>query len=469
MDLRTVKLDIEPGKLVFAWLLFAVSTLVFAGLFAVLLALSRTPVIQELYQGKNFVRVALVGHVDLSVVIWFLAFMGVLWVLSSTSFLKAKLFCPILGWTGFWVTVGGSILLTIATVFALGEPIFSNYVPVLTHPVFYFSLVLIGLGTGLTVINTLLTVITAEKPLGLPVLTFGMTAAGIAVIIGLLCFGIAYFLIPNEIAPGISLDPGLYFERLFWGGGHILQFANTIGMVTAWLLLAYLTLKNVPIGSDRMATLAFALYILFMLPAPFIFFHTDINGQTYKDSFTHLMKYGLGPSTAFFAVGIIRGMVKQRKEGSFNWADPAFSSLVLSMSLFALGGAVSLFIRGSNLKIPSHYHGVIGAVTTAFMGLTYYIIPLLGREVWSQKMAKYQPYLYATGQAIFVLGMFWAGAHGVPRKTYGTAQNLDSFAKTAGMVLQGIGGLIAVMGGASFVLNVLPSLLKKKERGQPEG
>jgi heme/copper-type cytochrome/quinol oxidase subunit 1 len=312
--------------------------------------------------------------------------------------------------------------------------------------------------------NAFLTVIKADKSSGFPVITFGMLTGGAAVIIGLLCFGTAYFLIPKEIAPGIAFEPGLYFERLFWGGGHILQFANTIGMVSAWLLLAYLTLKNVPLGSDRIATLAFALYLLFMLPAPLIFFQTDINSQTYKDSFTHLMKYSLGPSTAFFALGIIRGTIQQKKEDKLDWADPAFSSLVLSMSLFALGGAVSLFIRGSNLKVPSHYHGVIGAVTTAFMGLTYYIIPLLDRKVWSKKMAKYQPYLYASGQALFVLGMFWAGAHGVPRKTYGTAQNLDSVAKTVGMALQGIGGLIAVIGGASFVLNVLASLVGRKRK-----
>lgn len=464
MNLKDVKIDGQARGLTLAWLIFAVLTLVFAGMFAVLLALSRTPVIQELYQGKNFIRVALVGHVDLSVVIWFLAFMGVLWVLSSASFLKAKLFCPTLGWAGFWVTVAGTVLLTMSTLLALGEPVFSNYIPVLTHPVFYIALLLVALGIALTVINTFLTVIMADKSSGIPVITFGMLSAGFAVILGLICFCIAYHLVPEEVAPGIKLDPGLYFERLFWGGGHVLQFANTIGMVSAWLLLAYLTLKDVPLGSNRIATLAFAYYILFMLPAPFIFFQTDINSQLYKDSFTHLMKYGLGPSTLFFAIGIIRGMGRQRKEARLNWAEPAFSSLVLSMSLFVLGGVVSLFIRGSNLKIPSHYHGVIGAVTTAFMGLTYYIIPLLDREVWSKKMAKNQPYLYATGQALFVLGMFWAGAHGVPRKTYGTAQNLDSVAKTAGMALQGIGGLIAVMGGAAFVLNVLTSLLGKKGR-----
>src|SRR4030067_2985747 len=128
MDLRDVKVEKQPGRLFVACLFFAVSTLVFAGLFAVLLALSRTPVIQGVYSGKNFVRVALVGHVDLSVVIWFLAFMSVLWVLSSTSLLKAKLFCPVLGWAGFWITVAGTILLTMAPLFAIGEPIFSNYV-----------------------------------------------------------------------------------------------------------------------------------------------------------------------------------------------------------------------------------------------------------------------------------------------------------------------------------------------------
>ena len=98
MDLRDMIVDDETGKLVYAWLLFAASTLVFAGIFAVLLALGRTPVIQGLYPGKDFLYVALVGHVDLSVVIWFLAFMAVLWLLSSVSYLKAKLFCPILGW-----------------------------------------------------------------------------------------------------------------------------------------------------------------------------------------------------------------------------------------------------------------------------------------------------------------------------------------------------------------------------------
>jgi len=464
MDLRNVKVDGATGRLVFAWLFFAVSTLVFAGMFAVLLALSRTPVVQGLYSGKNFVRVALVGHVDLSVVIWFLAFMGVLWVLGSTSYLNAKIFCPLIGWAGFWITVAGTVLLTASTLLALGEPIFSNYVPVLTHPVFYISLVFVGLGIGITVINTFLTIAMADKPSGLPVITFGLLTGGIAVIIGLICFGLAFPLIPKEAAPGVPLEPGLYFERLFWGGGHILQFANTIGMVSAWLLLANLALKDVPIGGRRIATLAFAYYVLFMIPAPFIFYKTDINSPLYKDSFTHLMKYGLGPSTAYFAIAIVRGMMQKRKEGGFRWDEPAFSALVLSMSLFALGGAVSLFIQGSNLKIPSHYHGVIGAVTTAFMGLTYYVIPLLGRKVWSRKMAKYQPYLYATGQALFVLGMFWAGAHGVPRKTYGTAQNLDSVAKTVGMALQGIGGLIAVVGGAAFVLNVLASLCGKKEK-----
>jgi len=95
------------------------------------------------------------------------------------------------------------------------------------------------------------------------------------------------------------------------------------------------------------------------------------------------------------------------------------------------------------------------------MGLSYYILPLLNRDIPDTKMAKIQPYLYGIGQMLFILGMFWAGTHGVPRKTYGEAQKLDDFVKLAGMGIMGFGGLIAILGGATFVLNILIPLLKR--------
>ncbi len=140
-----------------------------------------------------------------------------------------------------------------------------------------------------------------------------------------------------------------------------------------------------------------------------------------------------------------------------------FSSLVLSVLVFTLGGVISMTIKGSNVKIPAHYHSVIGAVTLAFMGLTYHLLSLINREVYLQKISRIQPYLYGLGVLIFSLGLFWAGSHGVPRKTAGSAQNLDSYAKLAGMGLMGLGGIIAILGGATFVINAIFSLLRRRK------
>ena len=53
--------------------------LIGSGLLAMLLVLSRTPGIQDVFPLKEFFRAALVVHVDLSVVVWFMAFAAVIW------------------------------------------------------------------------------------------------------------------------------------------------------------------------------------------------------------------------------------------------------------------------------------------------------------------------------------------------------------------------------------------------------
>ena len=66
-----------------AWLMLGLVSLVGAWLFSLLLVLARTPTIQEWLPFIDFFRVALVVHVDLSVMIWLLSMAGVLWALST--------------------------------------------------------------------------------------------------------------------------------------------------------------------------------------------------------------------------------------------------------------------------------------------------------------------------------------------------------------------------------------------------
>ncbi|MDP1940220.1 MAG: hypothetical protein Q8K54_06155, partial [Gallionella sp.] len=76
----------EAGRrLASGWLWLGIASLVGAGIFAILLVLARTPYLQDIFPWVDFFHTALVVHVDLSVLLWFLAFAGVLWSLNSTS------------------------------------------------------------------------------------------------------------------------------------------------------------------------------------------------------------------------------------------------------------------------------------------------------------------------------------------------------------------------------------------------
>src|SRR3990172_12988910 len=235
-------IDKRTGNLLYGWLLLAISSLIFAGLFAFLIAMSRTPFIQDFIWLKDFFYKGLVGHVTLAFVIWFLSFMGVLWVLSAGILTKrASVFK--LGWTGLFCSSLGTLCIIMTTLAGWGSPKLANYVPVLTHPLFYAGLILFALGIFLLLMDILpgiwkgLRDGSADK--GASVMAFGMAIAGLTVLIAMVCFGLAYHSLPSS---GV-----INFELLFWGGGHILQFTNTISMVVVWIFLLRFTLGIFPL------------------------------------------------------------------------------------------------------------------------------------------------------------------------------------------------------------------------------
>jgi uncharacterized membrane protein len=71
--------DSNARSLTTGWLLLGLSALVIGGLYTILIVLARTPFFQEIVPWVDFFRTALVVHVNLTVLVWFLAFAGVLW------------------------------------------------------------------------------------------------------------------------------------------------------------------------------------------------------------------------------------------------------------------------------------------------------------------------------------------------------------------------------------------------------
>ena len=137
---------------------------------------------------------------------------------------------------------------------------------------------------------------------------------------------------------------------------------------------------------------------------------------------------------------------------------PLRAALVWSIALFASGGIIGIFIQGSNVRIPAHYHGCIVGVTLALMGMAYHLLPRLGYTTPTSRMAAWQPVLYGIGQLMHISGLVWSGGYGVQRKVAGAEQVLRSTGEIAGMGLMGLGGLIAIIGGLMFVLVMLRAM-----------
>jgi heme/copper-type cytochrome/quinol oxidase subunit 1 len=175
---------------------------------------------------------------------------------------------------------------------------------------------------------------------------------------------------------------------------------------------------------------------------------------------TWLMKFGGGLAALPISLVVLFNLVNSLR-GPAN-PSPQRSALFSSMILFGVGGIIGFMIEGSNVTVPAHYHGSIVAVTLAYMGVTYHFLPLLGFRRPMGRLVILQPWIYASGQLMHVIGLAWSGGYGVQRKTAGEAQALDGIEKVAGMGLMGLGGLVAVVGGILFLVIVFKAMWPEK-------
>ena len=73
----------ERRPLAVAWLALGLAALVASGIFSLLLVAARTPFLAPLFPVADFFHVALVVHVDLSVLVWFAACAGLVWTVNG--------------------------------------------------------------------------------------------------------------------------------------------------------------------------------------------------------------------------------------------------------------------------------------------------------------------------------------------------------------------------------------------------
>lgn len=438
---------IEPpySKVPFAWLLLGVFALLAAGVFSILLVLSRTPAIQEFIPIIDFFHVALVIHVNLSVLIWFLSFTAVLWSLNTKPI-------KVLDYSALGLACLGTLGIVIGPLVGTDKPLMNNYIPVLEHNWFYLSLALFGLGILLSAIKTVLRPISPAPFFASSPINISIYASAWVCIAAFLALLVSYQNLPKTISSAS------YFEYLFWGGGHILQFSHTLLALVAWAWLLKISSGKRFNFSGRLTPL-FIVAVMPVLSVPFIYYKYEVLSTEHHLAFTALMKHG-GLSSLPIGLLITAWLLSNKRAKP---EDRHYRAcLYASLGLFAIGGVIGFLIEGVNVVIPAHYHGSIVGVTLAFMGLSYYLLPQFGYGKPDPKLAHWQPYIYGGGQLLHILGLAWSGGYGVQRKTAGAEQGLDRLPEIAGMGMMGLGGLISIIGGALFLWIVIKVLIAGK-------
>jgi cytochrome c oxidase subunit 1 len=488
------RIDIGGERLIKVHAVSSVVSLLIGAVAAVLLVLTRWQAV-HLLPAVWFYRI--LGVHGMSMLIFFIIFfeMAVLFF-ASTVLLNARNSAPKTSWAGFALMLAGA--LTVETMMWTGraDVLFTSYVPLRAEPPFYLGVILFAVGALATVGVFFANLVVAKRERtyegSLPLVVYGAMTAAIIAVITLVHGALIY--IPTYLwSLGLmTVDPEIY-RMVWWGLGHSSQQINVAAMVAIWYMLGALTIGSVVLN-EKVSRLAFVLYILFISMASAHHLLVDPGmGPAWKIVNTSYFMYMAVLASLIHGFTVPAGMeLGMRLRGFTNgmfdwlrrapWGDPGFSSLVFSVVVFGFVGGITGVTIGTEqiniivhntLRVPGHFHAtVVSGTAMAFMGATYYLIPLIfQRKVAFWKAARIQPYLFAGGMLIFTLSMTFAGTFGVPRRhwdiTFSQAPFDVQFNPIVDLVLAvvALGGLLAATGAFLFVAIAVKSVFF----GEPVG
>lgn len=429
------------------WLGLAVASLVVAGCLSLLLVLGRAPGLDRIFTSALFFKRCLVVHVDLALVVWFASY------LACLLFLVPGRTRPlgVTRWSGR-IAAFGVALTVLAAAVPGAEPVLSNYVPVVDHPVYLVGLGVFAAGVLLAVLDARL-LPTNEAAEGFfptpPAARVGIRAAALLLVVAAITFVGSILTTPRTLAAQS------YYELVAWGGGHTLQTASVAGMLANWIILVSLGTGRSPV-SRRAATILFALLTVPMLAGPLLA-TWGTTRPPYYDAFTTLMRWGIWPVVVAMLLLVARSLREARRDG-ISLRDPHVAAFFASAALTVVGFLLGATIRGADTRVPAHYHASIGAVTVTCMALTWPLLERLGMGLAPGRLRsamRWQPALFAAGQAVFAVGFGLAGLHGSGRKTYGAEQHVRGLGEWLGLSVMVVGGFVAVAAGVLFLFAVV--------------
>ena len=488
----------EQGEKLIRWNAVAgVVSLLVGGVLALLVILTRWPAVHLL--PADWFYLVLTAHGIDMLVVWIIFFEIAVLYFCATVLLRCRIAAPRWAWAGFWLMVIGALVNNVAVFRGDSSVMFTSYVPMGAHPAFYLGLILFAVGAliGCFVFLGTLVVAKSERTYNgsLPLVTFGAVTAAIIAVFTIASGAI--ILIPTFLW-SVGLVPyvdSLMYRTVWWAFGHSSQQVNVAAHVSIWYAIAAIVFGAKPM-SEKVSRTAFLLYIFFLQLASAHHLLSDpgltSNWKIFNTSYAMYLAVLASMVHGLTVPGAIE--VAQRQKG-FNrglfewlrkapWSNPVFSGMFISLVGFGFLGGISGVMMGTEqlnliihntIYVPGHFHAtVVIGTTLAFMSLTYFLIPVLfQRELMFPQLAKWQPYLFGLGMAGFSLFMMGAGTLGVPRRhwdmTFAGNPLGYEFAGTAYLMMgiMALSGLVAIIGGAAYLLITVGSVFLGKKIANP--
>lgn len=421
-------------RLAGAWFVLALLALGASALLAIVLVAARTPF---LGLGGAFFRTALVLHVDMAVLVWFLAAAAGLWVLARGKSDPA-------GWGAFWLSALAVLLMLLSPLLGGPPPVLSNYAPVLDSPVFLGALAAFFVGVLLTAGWSL----------------FAGWGRGsepwrLASRWSVLVLGVAAFVFVRDyfFAAGSRVVVPVTFDDQVWGAGHLLQFMHGVLMIGVWSILGQRLLPRAPLLARALPLLLAAAAAPTLAGALLSLLH-DAGSSEHRWGFTELMRWASWPAAALGGIGFLLAAWRARRAGEALSGEERV--LLLSVVLFLAGCVIGATIHGNaTTSVPAHYHGTVGAVTLAYLLFARRLAAGFGLPLPAGARGARLPLAYGLGIAVLVSGLAWSGMLGVPRKAPHAELAEAGGSYLVAMGLAGVGGFVALTAAALFVGAIL--------------
>ena len=491
-------IDRNGQRLSLAYAVSGVVMLAFGGTLAILIALQR----QGLPISDEWWYRLLATHGATMLLFWLLLFeVGALYW-GSTMLLNAPMRAPRLAWGNFGMMILGIGMAQWAMLSGNATVMFTAYPPLTAHPLYYAGVLLFAIGVLVAVVLFFANIVMAKREGihtgSLPLVVYGLAAAAIIAVYSLATGAVAYGLLFLQSIDVIeNVDPAMY-RLFFWGIGHGAQQVNLAAMVAVWYALIGFTLGGRPVN-EGLSRFAFLLYIAFIHLGAVHHLLVDPGlGTSHRIMNTSYMLYLAVLASLIHAFSIPAAIEVAQRERGFRrglfgwlrrapWSEPGFSSLVFSVVYFGFIAGVTGVLMGTmqlnmmihnTLFVVGHFHStVVSGTTVAFMGISYYLVPLLSqRKLANVKMAKWQPWVFSSGVLLLTLAMLLAGRLGVPRRvadlSYADAPigvDIYGAAPYPGiMLLVSVGATFAVIGGIMFVWVMVMTLLRGEKTERPD-